>query len=151
MSQLPRSDTWKQSSFGKEFVEIIKKYVEEKEIIRPLDMVVKSVVNKSGIKVYIIQSIRGWSIGCLPVHLRWSHVNCGNPNTSFSLPLWDGAIVSTARHLSAYDTEYTPLFQWALRTLSDTPREDCGSSSRRALSVHGYCRATKPLCPLCDS
>jgi len=38
-------------------VEIIKKYVEEKEIIRPLDMVVKSVVNKSGIKVYIIQSI----------------------------------------------------------------------------------------------
>jgi ATP-dependent DNA helicase RecQ len=38
-------------------VEIIKKYVEEKEIIRPLDMVVKSVVNKSGLKVYIIQSI----------------------------------------------------------------------------------------------
>jgi ATP-dependent DNA helicase RecQ len=35
----------------------IKKYVEEKEIIRPLDMVVKSVVNKSGLKVYIIQSI----------------------------------------------------------------------------------------------
>ena len=31
--------------------------MEEKEIIRPLDMVVKSVVNKSGIKVYIIQSI----------------------------------------------------------------------------------------------
>ncbi|HPP92754.1 MAG TPA: ATP-dependent DNA helicase RecQ, partial [Bacteroidales bacterium] len=41
----------------KEFVEVIKKYVEEKEIIRPLDMVVKSVVNKSGLKVYIIQSI----------------------------------------------------------------------------------------------
>ena len=40
-----------------EFIEVIKKYVEEKEIIRPLDMVVKSVVNKSGIKVYIIQSI----------------------------------------------------------------------------------------------
>ena len=37
--------------------DFIKKYVEEKEIIRPLDMVVKSVVNKSGIKVYIIQSI----------------------------------------------------------------------------------------------
>lgn len=43
--------------YGKEFLEVIKKYVEEKEIIRPLDMVVKSVVNKSGIKVYIIQSI----------------------------------------------------------------------------------------------
>jgi ATP-dependent DNA helicase RecQ len=43
--------------YGAEFVDVIKKYVEEKEIIRPLDMVVKSVVNKSGIKVYIIQSI----------------------------------------------------------------------------------------------
>ena len=49
--------TGKAQRYGKEFVEIIKKYVEEKEIIRPLDMVVKSVVNKSGIKVYIIQSI----------------------------------------------------------------------------------------------
>jgi len=47
----------KAQRYGTEFVEIIKKYVEEKEIIRPLDMVVKSVVNKSGIKVYIIQSI----------------------------------------------------------------------------------------------
>jgi ATP-dependent DNA helicase RecQ len=47
----------KAQRYGKEFVAIIKKYVEEKEIIRPLDMVVKSVVNKSGIKVYIIQSI----------------------------------------------------------------------------------------------
>lgn len=47
----------KAQRYGREFVEVIKKYVEEKEIIRPLDMVVKSVVNKSGIKVYIIQSI----------------------------------------------------------------------------------------------
>ncbi len=47
----------KAQRYGSEFVELIKKYVEEKEIIRPLDMVVKSVVNKSGIKVYIIQSI----------------------------------------------------------------------------------------------
>jgi ATP-dependent DNA helicase RecQ len=47
----------KAQRYGKEFIDIIKKYVEEKEIIRPLDMVVKSVVNKSGIKVYIIQSI----------------------------------------------------------------------------------------------
>jgi ATP-dependent DNA helicase RecQ len=47
----------KAQRYGKEFIEVIKKYVEEKEIIRPLDMVVKSVVNRSGIKVYIIQSI----------------------------------------------------------------------------------------------
>jgi ATP-dependent DNA helicase RecQ len=38
-------------------VEVIKNYVADKEIIRPQDMVVKSVVNKSGLKVYIIQSI----------------------------------------------------------------------------------------------
>jgi ATP-dependent DNA helicase RecQ len=47
----------KAQRYGIDFVEVIKRYVEEKEIIRPLDMVVKSVVNKSGIKVYIIQSI----------------------------------------------------------------------------------------------
>ena len=43
--------------YGKKFIELIKTYVEEKEIIRPQDMVVKSVVNKSGLKVYIIQNI----------------------------------------------------------------------------------------------
>ena len=47
----------KAQRYGKEFVDVIKKYVEEKEIIRPLDMVVKSPVNKSSLKVYIIQSI----------------------------------------------------------------------------------------------
>jgi ATP-dependent DNA helicase RecQ len=47
----------KAQRYGKEFIELIKAYVEEKEIIRPQDMVVKSVVNKSGLKVYIIQAI----------------------------------------------------------------------------------------------
>ncbi len=47
----------KAQRYGKEFVEIIKKYVGEKDILRPQDMVVKSVINKSGLKVYIIQSI----------------------------------------------------------------------------------------------
>ncbi|MCK5221323.1 MAG: HRDC domain-containing protein, partial [Candidatus Aminicenantes bacterium] len=47
----------KAKKYGKEFVEIIHEYVEEKDIIRPQDMVVKSVVNKSVVKVYIIQSI----------------------------------------------------------------------------------------------
>ncbi len=47
----------KAQRYGKEFLELIKMYVEEKEIIRPQDMVVKSVVNKSGMKVYIIQAI----------------------------------------------------------------------------------------------
>jgi len=47
----------KAQRYGKEFIELIKTYVDEKEIIRPQDMVVKSVVNKSGMKVYIIQAI----------------------------------------------------------------------------------------------
>ena len=47
----------KAKRYGQEFVDLIKKYVEEKEIERPQDLVVKSVVNKSGLKVYIIQSI----------------------------------------------------------------------------------------------
>ena len=41
--------------YGKPFVELIAKYVEENEIERPDDFVMKSVVNKSGNKVYIIQ------------------------------------------------------------------------------------------------
>ncbi len=49
--------TGKARKYGKDFVELIKRYVEEKEITRAQDMVVKSVVNKSGLKVYIIQSI----------------------------------------------------------------------------------------------
>lgn len=43
--------------YGKPFIELIAQYVEENEIERPQDMVVKSVVNKSGTKVYIIQGI----------------------------------------------------------------------------------------------
>nr|MBK9651721.1 DNA helicase RecQ [Bacteroidota bacterium] len=43
--------------YGKPFIELIAKYVEENEIERAVDMVVKSVVNKSGLKVYIIQNI----------------------------------------------------------------------------------------------
>jgi ATP-dependent DNA helicase RecQ len=47
----------KAQKYGKPFLELISQYCEENEIIRPNDMVVKSVVNKSGLKVYIIQNI----------------------------------------------------------------------------------------------
>jgi ATP-dependent DNA helicase RecQ len=43
--------------YGKKFVELIARYVEENEIERPDDFVMKSVVNKSGLKVFIIQNI----------------------------------------------------------------------------------------------
>jgi len=47
----------KAAKYGKPFIDLIKKHVEENEIERPSDMVIKSVVNKSGLKVYIIQNI----------------------------------------------------------------------------------------------
>ena len=47
----------KARKFGEEFIRLIKAYVEEKEIIRPQDMVVKAVANKAGNKIFIIQSI----------------------------------------------------------------------------------------------
>ncbi len=47
----------KAQKYGKEFVKLIAEYVEEFEIDRPQDLIVKSVVKKSGVKVYIIQSI----------------------------------------------------------------------------------------------
>ena len=47
----------KARKFGEEFIKLIKAYVEEREIIRPQDMIVKSVGNKSGNKIFIIQSI----------------------------------------------------------------------------------------------
>jgi ATP-dependent DNA helicase RecQ len=46
----------KAKKFGKPFVDMIARYVEENDVIKPDDFVVKSVVNKSGLKVYIIQS-----------------------------------------------------------------------------------------------
>jgi ATP-dependent DNA helicase RecQ len=47
----------KAEKYGKHFVDLIKKYVEENEIERPQDMIVKSITNKSGMKIFIIQSI----------------------------------------------------------------------------------------------
>lgn len=46
----------KAKKFGRPFIEMIEQYVEENDIEKPDDFVVKSVVNKSGLKVYIIQS-----------------------------------------------------------------------------------------------
>ena len=47
----------KAAKFGKPFIELISKYVEENEIERPMDLIVKSIVNKSVLKVFIIQNI----------------------------------------------------------------------------------------------
>ena len=47
----------KAKKFGKPFIELIARYVEENEIERPDDFVMKSIVNKSVNKVFIIQSV----------------------------------------------------------------------------------------------
>ena len=57
LKQITGVGSGKAERFGKPFIELIARYVEENEIERPMDMVVKSVVNKSGLKVYIIQNI----------------------------------------------------------------------------------------------
>ncbi len=57
LTQITGVGVGKAQKYGQPFLDLIKNYVEENEIIRPLDMVVKSVVNKSGLKVYVIRSI----------------------------------------------------------------------------------------------
>lgn len=47
----------KANRYGKPFVELIARYVEENDIDRPQDYVVKSAVNKSVLKVHIIQNV----------------------------------------------------------------------------------------------
>ena len=47
----------KAKKFGKDFVDAIKNYVEENDIIRPDDLVVKSTGANSALKLYIIQSV----------------------------------------------------------------------------------------------
>ncbi|MEO0901349.1 MAG: RQC domain-containing protein, partial [Bacteroidota bacterium] len=47
----------KAKKYGKPFIELISSYVEENEIIRPDDLVVKSTGANSGLKLYIIQNV----------------------------------------------------------------------------------------------
>ncbi|MBQ6302251.1 MAG: DNA helicase RecQ [Bacteroidales bacterium] len=47
----------KARKYGKEFIELIQRYVEENDITRPEDFVVKSAPTKSANKIYIIQSV----------------------------------------------------------------------------------------------
>lgn len=47
----------KAKRYGQEFVDLIKTYVEENEIVRPEDLRVRTVANKSKLKIAIIQAI----------------------------------------------------------------------------------------------
>lgn len=57
MTKITGVGAGKAAKYGKPFLDLIKKHVEENDIERPVDMVIKSVVNKSGLKVFIIQNI----------------------------------------------------------------------------------------------
>ena len=57
MTKITGVGAGKAAKYGKPYMELIKKHVDENEIERPSDMVIKSVVNKSGLKVFIIQNI----------------------------------------------------------------------------------------------
>ncbi|MBO4995508.1 MAG: DNA helicase RecQ [Muribaculaceae bacterium] len=47
----------KAKRYGEEFIKVIKRHVEENEIERPEDLIVRSVANKSKVKISIIQAI----------------------------------------------------------------------------------------------
>ena len=57
MAQIQGVGIGKANKYGKDFVETIKEYVEENEIERAIDIVVRTVANKSNDKIYIIQSL----------------------------------------------------------------------------------------------
>jgi len=57
LKQISGVGTGKAMKFGAPFIALIKQYVEENDIDRPVDMVIKSAANKSALKVYIIQNI----------------------------------------------------------------------------------------------
>jgi ATP-dependent DNA helicase RecQ len=57
LKQISGVGAGKALKFGKPFTDLIQKYVEDNDIDRPIDMVIKSAANKSALKVFIIQNI----------------------------------------------------------------------------------------------
>ena len=57
LKQISGVGAGKAQKFGAPFIDLIKKYVEDNDIDRPIDMVIKSAANKSALKVFIIQNI----------------------------------------------------------------------------------------------
>ncbi|MGV3509879.1 MAG: DNA helicase RecQ [Sphingobacteriaceae bacterium] len=57
LKQIHGVGSGKAMKFGAPFIELISKYVEENDIDRPVDLVIKSAANKSALKVSIIQNI----------------------------------------------------------------------------------------------
>ncbi len=111
--------------FGAEFVKLIKAYVEEKEIIRPQDMVVKGVASKSGNKIFIIQSIdRKMDFEDIARAPRiWISTSCSPKSKASSIR------VPEARHLLLY-----PRSSWT-RTRPTTSTSISGRTPRAIRSM----------------
>lgn len=57
LARIPGVGSGKASRYGKEFVELIQRHVEENEIERPKDVLVRTMANQSKLKISIIQAI----------------------------------------------------------------------------------------------
>jgi ATP-dependent DNA helicase RecQ len=57
LSQIQGVGMSKAKKYGQAFIDVIKEYVEENEIERAVDIVVRTVANKKNNKIYIIQSL----------------------------------------------------------------------------------------------
>ena len=57
LAQIQGVGVSKAKKYGQEFIDVIKEYVEENEIERAVDLVVRTVANKKNNKIYIIQSL----------------------------------------------------------------------------------------------
>jgi len=57
LAQIQGVGVSKAQKYGQEFIDVIKEYVEENDIERAVDIVVRTVANKKNNKIYIIQSL----------------------------------------------------------------------------------------------
>ncbi len=57
LQNMPGVGQGKAKRYGKEFIELIAHYVKENNIERPTDLIIRSVADRSKLKIYLIQSI----------------------------------------------------------------------------------------------
>jgi ATP-dependent DNA helicase RecQ len=57
LQSMPGVGQGKAKRYGKEFIELITRYVKENDIERPADLIIRSVADRSKLKIYLIQSI----------------------------------------------------------------------------------------------
>ncbi len=130
LKQIAGVGTGKAARYGQEFIDLIKRYVEEKEIERPLDMVVKTIANRSGLKVYIIQSVdRKMFLEdiCEAKQIEFAELlteieSIINSGTKLNMDYYIDSVIDRERQLEVYDyfdSSETESIEDALRTLGE--------------------------------